>query len=158
NFLKNRSPIKLLNNLTLEEAYTGVKPKAMNLKIFECPCQYTVNSKKKKLDKRAKSAMFLGYIPENGSYKLWDLKNETVVISRDVMFNERGFVNFERESDSLEEDDDPTSNYQSEVFSASNSGKTMIDPLDSTTSSQEHGPFIKSHVDTKISKFVPMHK
>ena len=36
-YVHNRSPHQILKNMTLEEAFTGVKPEVGNFRIFGCP-------------------------------------------------------------------------------------------------------------------------
>ena len=92
NFLRNRSPTKLLGNITPEECFSGRKPLCTNFKIFGCPCTYSVNERKKKLDARARSGLFMGYCDESSTCRIWDLLKRKIVYSRDVKFNEENIV------------------------------------------------------------------
>lgn len=56
-FLLNRLPIKPLQNKTQFETWNDYKPKLFNLKTFD----YFSQVKRKKLDKKAKPKIFVGY-------------------------------------------------------------------------------------------------
>jgi transposase InsO family protein len=87
NFLKNRSPTKSKLK-TPEEIYSGFKPKASYLQIFGSKCEYTVSQKQLKLNDRTRSAIFVGYVPEDSLYRLWDIQHKRIVSARvtDVLF------------------------------------------------------------------------
>jgi len=87
NFLKNRSPTKKLD-MTPEEAYSGKKPKMKSIKVFGSRVQFTVNTKKKKLDERSRFGIHLGYDENNVCYRIWDIEKKRVTLSRDVKFYE----------------------------------------------------------------------
>lgn len=87
-FILNRCPTKSLKNVTLEEAWSGIKPDVSNFRIFGCLCfRHVPEQLRKKLDDRSESMVFLGYHP-TGSYKLYDPKTKKIVMSRDVFFDE----------------------------------------------------------------------
>ena len=50
-YVQNMSPHKILKNMILEEAFTGVKPEVGHFGIFECPVYFHVPKEKRtKLD------------------------------------------------------------------------------------------------------------
>ena len=81
----------------------------------------------RKLDPRAREALFLGYAESSKAYKLWDGEVRKVVISRDVVFDEfssgvcgnvgvgnildtdEDLVSLDIESDNNRSDDSPSS-------------------------------------------------
>ena len=69
----------------------GIKPKARSLKIFSCLYE-TVTQKKKKLEDRSRSGLFLRYL-ESFCYKIWDIEKEIVIMSRNIKFNEENLNN-----------------------------------------------------------------
>lgn len=88
NFLRNISPVKILGNGTPEQKFSGRLPKVKKLRVFGCECHYKNNGPKSKLEPRARCGIFLGYVPEVGSYRVWDAELRRVVTSRDVVFQE----------------------------------------------------------------------
>ena len=57
--------------------------------MFGCEAfSYIIYEKKKKLDKRAKKCIFVGYDSQHKGYRLYSLSYKGVFISRDVKFNE----------------------------------------------------------------------
>ena len=67
-YQKNRSPSSALNFRTPEQLWNGKLPSLDHLRPFGC-IGY-VHKKEKKLDPRAKKAIFLGYPQEVKGYKL----------------------------------------------------------------------------------------
>jgi hypothetical protein len=55
-----------------------------NIKVFGCPVYYKDNRQLKKLDKRGKSGILIGYGEEANLYKVWDTKSRKALWSRDV--------------------------------------------------------------------------
>ncbi|NDA63213.1 MAG: hypothetical protein EBX50_14410 [Chitinophagia bacterium] len=87
--LKNMSPTKALSNITPAEAWTGKKPNAEHLRIFGCRAYVHVPSQKRtKLDPKSKVCIFVGYDMDSKAYRLLDPSNNTLIISRDVTFEE----------------------------------------------------------------------
>jgi len=48
--------------------------------------------KEDKLDPRAKKHVFVGFKKSVKSYKIWDLKDKKIILSRDVTFDETSIV------------------------------------------------------------------
>ena len=69
--------------------WTGRPPKIAHLKPFGCVGY--VHTNQGKLDSRAMKAIFLGYPKGVKGYRLWLINDRKVVISRDVIFNEKVF-------------------------------------------------------------------
>ena len=66
-----------------------IKPNISHFRMFECEAfSYIIFEKKKKLDKRAKKYIFIGYNSQHRGYKLHSSSHKVVFISRDVKFNE----------------------------------------------------------------------
>ncbi|KAL0442235.1 UNVERIFIED_CONTAM: Retrovirus-related Pol polyprotein from transposon RE1 [Sesamum radiatum] len=64
-------------------------PSYTNLKTFGCLCFASNTSPhKSKFDHRAFKCIFIGCVQGQKAYKLYDLQNKTVIISRDVTFHE----------------------------------------------------------------------
>jgi hypothetical protein len=70
-------------------------PSLSHVRVFGCKCWYAVpKSRTQKLDARAKPAIFVGYAENSKAYKLIDLETRSVVVSRDVTFDEQCPANF----------------------------------------------------------------
>jgi hypothetical protein len=46
-YVQNRSPYNILKNMTPEEAFTGVKPEVVHLRIFGCLVYFHVPKEKR---------------------------------------------------------------------------------------------------------------
>jgi len=87
--LKNISPTKALSNITPAEAWTGKKPDAQSLRVFGCRAFVHVPQQKRtKLEAKSKVCIFVGYDMDSKAYRLLDPTNNSIVISRDVTFDE----------------------------------------------------------------------
>jgi len=60
------------------------------LRRFGCSLYYHVSDGK--LEPRARKAMFLGFKRGVKGYKLWDSKDQKIVLSRDATFDESSMV------------------------------------------------------------------
>ena len=64
-----------------------------------------------KLDSKSKKCIFLGFEKGVKGYKLWDTMTQKVVISRDVVFNEKSMIkDFRKEKESQEKGSSSDSN------------------------------------------------
>lgn len=93
-YLKNRVPTRAIQGATPEELWTGIKPDLSHLKVFGIPCHVLVpKEKRRKLDFKTFSAIFIGYSETKKGYRVVDKKYPaTVIESRDVAFYENGCV------------------------------------------------------------------
>jgi hypothetical protein len=101
-YIKNRvTTTGLPNNTTPHEIWICKKPDVGHLRVFGSKCWYTIPKENiKKLDDRTSEAIMIGYPKNTKGYKLWDLKTQKVIISRDVLFKE------EKQSTEICEQDD----------------------------------------------------
>ncbi len=100
-FLINRSPRVTLEGKVAEEVWTGNEVDYSSLRVFGCPAYMHVSSdERSKLDPKSRQCIFLGYEKGVKGYKLWDPKANKVVISRDVVFDEKSML---KSTQSLEE-------------------------------------------------------
>jgi hypothetical protein len=61
-YVQNISPHKTLRNITLEEAFTGVKPEVGHFRIFGCSTYIHVPKEKRTmLDPSGRNGTFVGY-------------------------------------------------------------------------------------------------
>ncbi|KAG7553438.1 GAG-pre-integrase domain [Arabidopsis thaliana x Arabidopsis arenosa] len=89
-YLINRVATRTLEDKTPYEAFKGKKPNILHLKIFGCiGYAKTETQHLKKLDDRSKALVHLGTEPGSKAYKLLDPARRRIVVSRDVVFDEK---------------------------------------------------------------------
>jgi hypothetical protein len=92
-------PHKILKNMTLEEAFTGVKPKAGHFGIFGCPVyNHVPKEKSTKLDPSGKKGTFVGYSESSKAYWIYIHGQRQIEVRRDVTFEEEIALLRSRES------------------------------------------------------------
>ena len=97
-FLINRSPRARLDGRVSEEVWTGSEVDYSSLRVFGCPAYVHVSSdERSKLDAKSKQCVFLGYQKGVKGFKLWDPKANKIVISRDVVFDEKAMLQHTQE-------------------------------------------------------------
>ena len=90
-YLSNRSPTSTLEETPFER-WHGTKPDISNLRVFGCVAYAHIpDEKRKKLDKKSKKCIFVGYPPGKKGYKLFDPITRKMLYSRDVIFVETVF-------------------------------------------------------------------
>ena len=73
-YVQNRSPNKILKNMTLEEASTEVKPEVGHFRIFGCPVYFHIPKEKRtKLDPSGRKGTFVGYSESSKAYRIYIL-------------------------------------------------------------------------------------
>jgi hypothetical protein len=88
-YVQNISPHKTLRNMTLEEAFTGVKPKVGHFRIFGCPVYIHIPKEKRtKLDPSGRKGTFVGYSESSKAYQIYILGQRQIEVRRDVTFEE----------------------------------------------------------------------
>lgn len=89
-YLLNQSPTSSLRSMTPLEAWSGWKPKVTHLKVFGSIAYVHVPSQKRqKLDDNSTKCIFVGYSIETKGYRLYDPLTKTLIVSRDVIFDEQ---------------------------------------------------------------------
>ncbi|XP_069148339.1 uncharacterized protein [Solanum lycopersicum] len=89
-------PTKALKDKTPVEAWSGIKPSVSYFKKFGCICYAHVPAEKiTKLDEKSQKCVFLGYSDVTKGYRLLDDKTNKLVVSRDVIFDEKTTWNWE---------------------------------------------------------------
>jgi hypothetical protein len=74
--------------LTLFELRFGCKPSVSHLRPFGCKCFILKRDNLDKFESRSSGGILLGYTPHDRSYRVFNLKTNTVVESCDVTFDE----------------------------------------------------------------------
>ncbi|CAJ2647891.1 unnamed protein product [Trifolium pratense] len=88
-YVLNRCPTKRLKDNTREELWTGHKPSVKHLRIFGSLCYRRIpDEKRRKLDDKSEKLILIGY-DATGAYRMYNPNNKKVVISRDVIVDEK---------------------------------------------------------------------
>jgi hypothetical protein len=88
-YVQNRSPHKILKNITLEEAFTRVKPEVGHFRIFGCPVYIHIpKDKRSKLEPSGRKGTFVGYSESSKAYQIYISGHRQIEVSRDVSFEE----------------------------------------------------------------------
>jgi hypothetical protein len=89
-YVQNKSPHRILNDMTPEEAFSGKKPNVEHLRIFGCLVYIHIpKDKRKKLEPSGKKGIFVGYIESYKAFKIYISEQHKVEVSKDVTFNEK---------------------------------------------------------------------
>ncbi|KAK9691835.1 hypothetical protein RND81_09G223100 [Saponaria officinalis] len=88
--LINLMPTSVLKWKTPHEMLFQTKPDYTHLRIVGCLC-YAAHKSSDKLYNRAIKCVLLGYPFAQKGYRLYDIANQRVILSRDVLFQEKTF-------------------------------------------------------------------
>lgn len=90
--------------MTLEEAFSRIKPNISHLRIFGCPVYVHVpKDKRTKLEPSGKRGIFEGYSESSKAYRIYNPGQRYIEVSRDVTFEED--VAFKKSKGSCLEDE-----------------------------------------------------
>jgi hypothetical protein len=90
-YLLNRSPHRVLGNVTLEEAFTGKKPDISHLRIFGCIVYCHIPAEKRtKLDPIQEKRILVGYNETSIAYRAYIPSTRKTVECRDINLKRRG--------------------------------------------------------------------
>lgn len=89
-YLINRTSTRVLTDTTPYEVYKKKKPNVEHLWVFGCMGYAKADTAHlKKLDDRSRLLIHLGTEPGSKAYRLYDPTHRRIVVSRDVIFDER---------------------------------------------------------------------
>ena len=89
-YIINRVPTRALKNQTPYECLKNRKPSIAHLKIFGCIAHTKIDSGQlRKLDDRSMKLVHLGIEPGTKAYRLYNPTTRRIIVSRDVVFNEK---------------------------------------------------------------------
>ena len=90
----NRTPSRTIDWRTPHELWTdGHVPDVSYFRVFGCKAYvHTPEDKRKKLDPRSIEMTLVGYESGSKGYRLWNSTTRSIVLSRDVTFDERSFI------------------------------------------------------------------
>jgi hypothetical protein len=109
-YVQNKSPHRILKEMTPEEAFSHKKPNVENLRIFGCLVySHIPKDKRNKLEPSGKKGIFVGYSDSSKAYRIYILEQHKIEVSRDVTFNENmAFKKSIEETIEEEENEEPT--------------------------------------------------
>jgi hypothetical protein len=88
-YVQNQLSHSVLGLKTLEEMFTGKKPKVRHLKIFGCPVFIHIpKEKRRKLDPSGKTGIFVGYCEVSKAFRIYISGHRHIEINRDLTFDE----------------------------------------------------------------------
>ncbi|MCO5548231.1 hypothetical protein L7F22_001688 [Adiantum nelumboides] len=122
----NRTPTAIVNDMTLEEKFIGMKPHVSLFKLFGCIAYvYVLDELRTKLDPKAQKHVFIGYSIEQKCYKFYNPITLQVRVSKDVVFDEmatwHAIVKYDIRAD-VNKSVAENSDVQSQVFSGCKGG------------------------------------
>jgi hypothetical protein len=89
NYTQNRTPVTA-HGKTPREAFHGKKPNVSHLRVFGAPVYMHVPKElRDKLEPVSEKGRFLGYEPDAKAYRILRERNNWVIVSRDVIVDER---------------------------------------------------------------------
>lgn len=92
--IRNVCPSKAVDGKIPVEIWQGKtlrKDELERFKVFGCKAMMTVLHGNKKLDSRAIPCVYLGIQPNANAYRLWNIKDRKIEVSREVVFDENVF-------------------------------------------------------------------
>ena len=94
-YLINRVPTRALKNQTPYECMRGKKPSVSHIRVFRCMAYAKIDSGHlRKLDDRSQALVHLGLEPGSKAYRLYNPTSRQIVVSRDVIFDEKACWNW----------------------------------------------------------------
>jgi len=101
----NRCPMKVVEGKTPYEVWIGKKSNISHFRVFGCDAYtFVILEKRKRLAKKYKKCIFVGYDNKHQGYMLYQPSTRAVFMSRDVKFDE--LPNESISSDHRNDDDD----------------------------------------------------
>jgi hypothetical protein len=89
NYIVNHTPTKALKNITLEEAWTKIKPDVSHFCVFgSIAWAHILDEKRKALQPKSEKCIFVGYSKDVKGYRLLQSHCNEIIIRRDVKFDE----------------------------------------------------------------------
>ena len=89
NYIVNHTPTKVLRNITLEEAWSSIKPDVSHFRFFGSDAwDHIPDAKHKALEPKSEKCIFVGYFEDVKEYRLIQHKSKNVIIRRDVNSDE----------------------------------------------------------------------
>lgn len=91
-YIINRLPSKVIENKTPYELVFNQKPEYDHMRVLGCLVYFKNNNTEgDKFEMRGRPGVFMGYPPGIKGYKVYDIQNAKMIVSRDVNFCEGDF-------------------------------------------------------------------
>ena len=91
--IKNRLPSKAIRNQIPLELMTGKISSLTHLRVLGCDAYALFKAPgRNKLQQKANHYILVGYGVDAGTYRLYDTSTRKILVSRDVVFNEEGYI------------------------------------------------------------------
>jgi Reverse transcriptase (RNA-dependent DNA polymerase)/gag-polypeptide of LTR copia-type/GAG-pre-integrase domain/Integrase core domain len=88
-YIRNRCITTENQMKTPEEVWSGCKPSIKHIKIFGCNAYAHIqDDERKKVDMKASRCMHVGYDESRKAYRVYDVDEKKLIVSRDVTFDE----------------------------------------------------------------------
>ncbi|KAJ0437650.1 putative RNA-directed DNA polymerase [Helianthus annuus] len=92
-YIINRLPSKTLDDKTPYEILYNQKPEYDHMRVFGCLTYFwSIETKGDKFEVRGRPGIFLGYPQGTKGYKIFDIQDKKMIVSRDVRFHEATFT------------------------------------------------------------------
>ena len=89
NYIVNRTPTKVLQGITSEEAWSKIKPDVSHFRVFGCEARDHISDEKRKaLEPESEKCIFVGYSEDVKGYRLLQPHSHDIMIRRYVKFDE----------------------------------------------------------------------
>jgi hypothetical protein len=89
NYIVIHTPTKTLKNITLEEAWTKIKPDVSHFHVFRSIAwAHIPDEKRKALQPKSEKCIFVGYFEDVKGYRLLQPHCNEIIIRRNVKFDE----------------------------------------------------------------------
>lgn len=134
--LINRTPSPLLKNRTPFEILHGQPPEISHLRVLGCLAYaHNKNTKGDKFASRSRKCVLIGYPSGTKGWRLFDIEQEEVLISRDVTFQEDTFPYADKNSEQTPVDISPMTTPSPDEITGSEKDMMAQTSLDEVTSS-----------------------
>ena len=113
-YLRNRSPTKVLGDVTPYEKWSGKQPSVFHFKTFGCDAIVLNKGTKPKGSKflpKGLKMKFVGYQLQTKGYRLYNPQTRQIIVARDVIFFEQSFEQLK-----IPPEDDQQANFYFNIF------------------------------------------
>ncbi|MCI00707.1 retrovirus-related pol polyprotein from transposon tnt 1-94, partial [Trifolium medium] len=145
-YVMNISPTFTVQDMTPEEAWSGLKPSVHHFRVFGCLAHVHIpDVHRKKLDGKSIKCVLLGVSEESKAYKLYNPSEKRIIVSRDVIFEELKSWNWNKKTHSnsinhdidIEEDSDIEAQDNQQVTAHENQPVDGEIDMDTSQTSEE---------------------
>lgn len=96
-------PYSSIKDVTLQEAWSGIKSSVKHFRVWGSLTHVHIPDEKRgKLDDKSTNCVFLGFSDESKGYRLYNPITKKITLSKDVVFEETKWWNWEEDQDNPE--------------------------------------------------------